>query len=103
MPEILSTTICGSDAVSKRLSPTRSRLALHQLQGGGDAGVDLARAVERVDPRAVEQEDVAALRLPLRDGLLELRIDLRCVFVLVLQRQDAAELSAERVSVAASS
>jgi hypothetical protein len=42
MPEILSTTICGSDAVSKRLSPTRSRLALHQLQGGGDAGVDLA-------------------------------------------------------------
>jgi hypothetical protein len=64
------------------------------LLGGGNPGVDLAGCVECNDARAVELERLALLRRPLRDGLVELRINDGSALVLRCD-EDVAELREE--------
>ena len=111
-------------AVSKWFSPIARGLALHQFLCGGNSGLDLTGGIKCRDARAVQQEHVAALRLPLRQRFVELRVDLRRFRLLALKGENAAELrqdawhstgvsspiprvrwisSAERVSFSASS
>ena len=79
-------------AVSKLFVAGARGFTLDQFLSRGDAGVDLAGGVERDDARAVEIEHFTLLRRPLRDGLVELRIDDSGVFGFAFRDQDIAEL-----------
>ncbi len=66
--------------------------ALEQRLRRGEARLDLTARIKGIDARAVELEHLAALRLPLRNGLVELGINRGRLLRLALQVENAAEL-----------
>ena len=60
-------------------------------QGRGDAFLDPAGSLERMNARSVELQNLSALRLPVGDRLVELGKDLRRLLAPVPKTQDAAE------------